>query len=266
MADFGYVRPKSVAEALKLLTEDPEAKVLAGGQSLIPTMKQRLARPSLLVDVQALDAMRGIKISDSHIRLGAFTRHAEVAAHPRIAEILPALTHLASHIAHPQVRHMGTVGGSIAHNDPGADYPAAVLGLGATIITDRRRISGDDFFIGLFETALEAGELLLQVEFPRHRRSGYCKIAHPASGLVNTGVWITRLGDGVRVAVNGATPCVFRHLDLEQRLADRFEPASLDGYQQPSQGLNADFHTNAEYRAQLVTVAVQRALTMAMQH
>ena len=148
MIDFGYVRPRSVAEAAKLLADEPEAKVLAGGQSLIPILKQRLARPSLLVDVQALDAMRGIEIDDSHVRLGAFTRHAEVAANARIAEALPALAHMARGIAHPQVRHMGTIGGSLAHNDPGADYPAAVLGLGATIVTDRRRIAADEFFTG----------------------------------------------------------------------------------------------------------------------
>lgn len=266
MIDFGYVRPRSVAEAAKLLADEPEAKVLAGGQSLIPILKQRLARPSLLVDMQALDAMRGIEIDDSRVRLGAFTRHAEVAANARIAEALPALAHMARGIAHPQVRHMGTIGGSLAHNDPGADYPAAVLGLGATIVTDRRRIAADEFFTGLFDTALAAGELLLQIEFPRHRRSGYCKIPHPASGLVNTGVWITRLGDGVRVAVNGASPCVFRHGELEQRLAAHFDPASLDDFQQPAQGLNADMHTSAEYRAQLVAVAARRALSMVLSH
>jgi carbon-monoxide dehydrogenase medium subunit len=265
MVDFAYERPTTVAHAGQLLGE-PEAKALAGGQSLIPALKQRLARPRLLVDLQDLAELRGIEVTDTHVRLGALTRHAEVTADPRIAEALPALAHMAGVIAHPQVRHMGTLGGSIAYNDPGADYPAAVLGLGATIVTDRRRIAADDFFLGLFETALAPAELILQIEFPRHRRSGYCKIAHPASGLVDTGVWITRLRDAVRVAVNGASPCVFRQAELERRLAERFDPASLEGFEQPSAGLNHDLHASAEYRANLVAVAARRALAMALQY
>jgi len=266
MVDFDYARPKSVREAVALLTNEPEAMALAGGQSLIPTLKQRLARPTLLVDVQDIDEMRGIAVSDTHVVVGAMTRHAEVAVDAHIAEALPALAHMAYGIAHPQVRHMGTMGGSVAHNDPGADYPAAVLGLGATIHTDRRRIAADAFFTGLFATALEPGELVLRIEYPRHHRSGYCKIAHPASGLVNTGAWVTRLDDGVRVVINGAAPCVFRHQELERLLAARFDPASLDGFRQPSEGLNADMHASAEYRAQLVTVTVKRALAMALSH
>ena len=265
MVDFGYARPTSLAEAARMLAE-PEAKALAGGQSLIPALKQRLARPRLLVDLQDLAEMRGIEVTDTHVRLGAFTRHAEVACDGRIADALPALAHLASVIAHPQVRHMGTLGGSIAYNDPGADYPAALLGLGATIVTDRRRIAADEFFVGLFETALAPAELIVHIEFPRHRRSGYCKMAHPASGLVDAGVWITRLPDGVRVAVNGASPCVFRQIELERRLVDRFDPVSLEGFEQPSAGLNEDLHASAQYRAHLVTVAAKRALAMALLH
>jgi len=266
MVDFDYARPASLAEALRLLRGEPEAKVLAGGQSLLPTMKQRLARPTLLVDVQGLDAMRGISVTDTHVTIGAMTRHAEVASSARVAEALPALAHMARGIAHPQVRHMGTMGGSVAHNDPGADYPAAVLGLGATLHTDRRRIAADAFFTGLFGTALEPGELLLRIEYPRHQRSGYCKLPHPASGLVTTGAWVTRLPDGVRVAINGAAPCVFRHEEAERRLLARFDPASLDGFSQSPQGLNADFHAGVEYRAQLVMVALRRALAMALTH
>ena len=265
MVDFAYARPTTLAQAGQLLAE-PEATALAGGQSLIPALKQRLARPRLLVDLQDLAELRGVEVNDTHVRLGAFTRHADVAADPRIAEALPALAHMASVIAHPQVRHMGTLGGSIAYNDPGADYPAAVLGLGATIVTDRRRIAADGFFVALFETALAPAELILQIEFPRHRRSGYCKIAHPASGLVDTGVWITRLPDAVRVAVNGASPCVFRQAELERRLAERFDPASLEGFEQPAAGLNDDLHASAAYRAHLVAVAARRALAMALQY
>lgn len=267
MVDFDYVRPRTVDEAVRRLAGDPEAKALAGGQSLLPTMKQRLARPTALVDLQGLSALRGIEITPDHVRLGAFTRHAEVVADPRIAEALPALSHLARGIAHPQVRHMGTIGGSLAHNDPGADYPAAVLGLGATIHTNRRSIEADVFFRGLFETALEPSELIVRIDFPRHASSGYHKMPHPASGLVNTGAWVTHLPDGtVRVAINGATPCVFRSAELEQRLAKRFDPASLDGWRQSATGLNADLHASSAYRAQLVTTSVRMALAMALIH
>ena len=266
MVDFAYARPATVAHASRMLADEPEATALAGGQSLIPALKQRLARPRLLVDLQDLSEMRGIEITESAVRLGAFTRHAEVAADLRIAEALPALAHMACGIAHPQVREMGTLGGSLAYNDPGSDYAAAVLGLGARIVTDRRRIAADEFFVGLFETALAPAELILQIEFPRHRRSGYCKMAHPASGLVDTGVWITRLPEAVRVAVNGASPCVFRHAELERRLAARFDPASLEDFRQSPDGLNADLHGSAEYRAHLVAVAARRALAMALRY
>jgi len=266
MVDFDYARPSRLAEAVRLLAGEPGAKALAGGQSLIPVLKQRLARPTLLVDLQALPELRGIEVAPDVVRIGAFTRHAEVASDAAIAEALPALSAMARGIAHPQVRHMGTIGGSLAHHDPGADYPAAVLGLAATVVTDRRRIPADGFFLGLFETALEPGELVLCVEFPRHRRSGYCKMPHPASGLVNAGAWVTRLPDGVRVAVNGAAPCVFRHESAERCLAGRFEPAALAALRTPAEGLNADLHASAAYRARLVDVALQRATAMALQH
>lgn len=265
MTDFDYARPARVAEAVRLLSDEPGAKALAGGQSLIPMLKQRLARPTLLVDLQSLPELRGIEVTQDLVRVGAFTRHAEVARNAAVAEALPALAAMANGIAHPQVRHMGTIGGSLAHNDPGADYPAAVLGLGATVVTDRRRIDGDAFFRGLFETALEPGELVLQLEFPRHRRSGYCKMPHPASGLVNAGAWVTRLADGVRVAINGAAPCVYRHEAIERRLAARFDTDALNGFRTDAAGLNADMHASAAYRAHLVDVAVRRALAMALQ-
>ena len=265
MADFRYLRPKTLDEALRVLADEPEAKVLAGGQSLLPAMKQRLARPPLLVDLQGLAELRGLEVDDHCVRLGAFTRHFEVADSTRVAEALPALAHMARGIAHPQVRHMGTIGGSIAHNDPGADYPAAVLGLGATLHTNRRAIAADDFFKGLFDTALAPGELLVRIDFPRHEASGYHKMPHPASGLVNTGAWVTRLPDGaVRVAVNGAAPCVFRCEEAERLLADRFELVALDDWRPLAEGLNADLHASAAYRAQLMAVSVHRALAMAL--
>jgi carbon-monoxide dehydrogenase medium subunit len=263
--DFDYARPASLAQAQALLASDPEAKPLAGGQTLIPTLKQRLAHPPLLVDLQGLPELRGIEVADGFVTVGAMTRHAETASHPQLAARIPALAFLASGIAHPQVRHVGTMGGSISNNDPAADYPAALVGLGAQVQTTRRAIAADAFFTGLFSTALEPGELVLRVRFPVPLRAGYCKIANPASGYVTTGCFIAHFGDaGVRVAVNGAGPCVFRHRELEQSLARDFSPAALAGFRQDAQGLNSDLHASAEYRAQVVAVAARRALAMAL--
>lgn len=265
MVDFDYVRPRTLAEAVALLAGNPEARPLAGGQTLLPTLKQRLARPTLLVDLQALPELRGIEVGADFVSVGAMTRHAETAAHPGIARVLPALAFLAGGIAHPQVRHVGTMGGSIANNDPAADYPAALLGLGAEVQTTRRRIAADDFFTGLFGTALDAAELVLRVRFPVPLRAGYCKLANPASGYVTAGCFIADFGAGrVRVAVNGAGPCVFRQRELEQALGADFSPAALAGFRQDPQGLNTDLHASAAYRAQLVAVAARRALAMAL--
>lgn len=265
MFDFAYERPDNLAHALELLATDPEAKPLAGGQTLIPTLKQRLARPSRLVDLQALAELRGIVVDDAFVTVGAMTRHAETASHERLAAAIPALAFLASGIAHPQVRHVGTMGGSISNNDPAADYPGALVGLGAVVQTTRREIAADDFFTGLFSTALEPGELVLRVRFPIPLRAGYHKIPNPASGYVTAGCFIADFGDaGVRVAINGAGPCVFRQRELEQRLARDFSPAALEGFSLPPEGLNADLHASAAYRAQLALVAAQRALTMAL--
>ncbi len=265
MVDFDYERPRSLAEALALLATHPEAKPMAGGQTLLPTLKQRLARPTLLVDLQAIPELRGIEVGEDTVTVGAMTRHAETATHPGIVAAIPALAFLAGGIAHPQVRHVGTMGGSISNNDPAADYPAALLALGAEVQTSRRRIAADDFFTGLFSTALEPGELVLRVRLPVPLRAGYCKIANIASGYVTTGCFIADFGGGrVRVAVNGAGPCVFRQRDLEQALGADFSAAALAGFRQPPEGLNADLHASAAYRAQLVAVAAKRALAMAL--
>lgn len=265
MVDFDYARPATLAEALALLKAHPEAKPFAGGQTLLPTLKQRLARPTLLVDLQAIAELRGIEVGRDTVTVGAMTRHYETASHPGLAAAIPALAFLASGIAHPQVRHLGTMGGSISNNDPAADYPGALVGLGAEVETSARRIAADDFFTGLFSTALEPGELVLRIRFPIPRRAGYCKIANIASGYVTTGCFVADFGGGrVRVAVNGAGPCVFRQRQLEQALAREFSPAALDGFRQDPQGLNADLHASAAYRAQLVGVAARRALNMAL--
>jgi carbon-monoxide dehydrogenase medium subunit len=265
MFDFDYARPASLREALGLLESDPEARPLAGGQTLIPTLKQRLARPTRLVDLQGLPELRGIEVGAGLVTVGAMTRHAETASHEGLAQAIPALAFLAAGIAHPQVRHLGTMGGSISNNDPAADYPAALLGLGAQVHTTRRQIPADDFFTGLFSTALEPGELVLRVRFPVPLRAGYCKIANPASGYVTAGCFIADFGDaGVRVAINGAGPCVFRQRELEQALARDFSPAALAGFRLGAEGLNADLHASAAYRAQLAAVAARRALAMAL--
>ena len=266
MVDFDYARPRTLDEALSLLAAHPEARPLAGGQTLLPTLKQRLARPTLLVDLQALPELRGITIDDRTVTVGAMTRHAETASHTGLAAAIPALAFLAAGIAHPQVRHMGTMGGSISNNDPAADYPGALLGLGATVETNRRVIGADAFFTGLFSTALEPGELVLRIRFPRPRRAGYCKLANPASGYVTTGCFIAETAPGaVRAAVNGAGPCVFRLGALEQALAADFSPAALAGFRADARGLNSDLHATAAYRAQLIGVAARRALSMAVQ-
>jgi aerobic carbon-monoxide dehydrogenase medium subunit len=263
--DFDYARPASLAQALDLLASDPEARPLAGGQTLIPTMKQRLARPTLLVDLQGLTELRGIEVSAEFVTVGAMTRHAETAGHPQLAAAVPALAFLASGIAHPQVRHVGTMGGSISNNDPAADYPGALVGLGAHVQTTRREIPADAFFTGLFSTALEPGELVLRVRFPIPLRAGYCKNANPASGYVTAGCFIADFGPaGVRVAVNGAGPCVFRLPELERKLAEDFSAAALAGFRLAPRGLNSDLHASAAYRAQLVGVAARRALDMAL--
>ncbi len=261
---FDYVRPKSLDEAIGILQADPEAKALAGGQTLIPTLKQRLARPSTLVDLRGLAELRGIVVDDLAVTVGAMTRHVETATSPEIRAAIPALSYLASGIAHPQVRHMGTMGGSISNNDPAADYPAALVGLGAEVETTQRRIPADDFFTGLFSTALEPGELVLRIRFPRPARAGYCKIASQASGYVTTGCFIAETLEGVRVAVNGAGPCVFRQPDFEAALADNFALTALDGLRQEAKGLNNDMHASAAYRAHLVGVAAKRALQQAL--
>lgn len=264
LPDFDYRRPATLAEALAILSADPQARALAGGQTLLPTLKQRLARPSVLVDLQDIPELRGVKVTADAVEIGAMTRHHVTETDPAIRTAIPALSHLASGIAHPQVRHLGTMGGSVANNDPAADYPAAVLALNATIRTNRREIAADDFFTGLFSTALEPGELILSFRFPIPRRAGYHKFPNAASGHVTVGAFVVDTGAGVRVAVNGAGPCVYRQTDAEARLAACFVPAALEGFAQNPQGLNTDLHATPAYRAQLVGVAIARALDFAL--
>ncbi|MDX1433904.1 MAG: xanthine dehydrogenase family protein subunit M [Gammaproteobacteria bacterium] len=264
MYSFEYQRPKSVKDAVAALGKCEDGKFLAGGMTLIPTLKQRLAQPSDLIDLQGVEGLAGIRKEKGALVVGAMTTHAAVAASDEVRKSIPALAHLASVIGDAQVRHRGTIGGSIANADPAADYPAAVLGLGATIQTDKRSIAADDFFTGLFETALGEDELITAVHFPVPKRAGYSKFPNPASRYAVVGVMVAETADGVRVAVTGAGPSAFRVADMERALGAEFAPDSVASTKVPANGLNSDIHASAEYRAHLVTVMAKRAVAAAL--
>jgi carbon-monoxide dehydrogenase medium subunit len=260
MYSFHYQRATSIEQARERLQAQPGARLLAGGQSLVASMKLRLADPAELVDLGGIASLAGIRVDGRTVTIGAMTRHAEVAASADLKRALPSLAALAGGIADRMVRNMGTLGGSVANNDPAADYPSAVLALDATVITDRRRIAADAFFLGMFQTALEPDELITAIEFKVPRRAAYVKYRHPASRYAIVGVYVADFGTGVRVAVTGAGPGVFRIPDMERALGGKFAPESVAGIQIPSEGLNADIHAGAEYRAEMVTVMATRAV------
>jgi aerobic carbon-monoxide dehydrogenase medium subunit len=264
MYDFAYHRPSSVRQAVNLLAKVPDAKLLAGGQTLIPTMKQRLANPANLIDLSLVKELAGIELKGRSLDIGAMTRHADVANSAEVQANLPALGALAGKIGDPHVRHLGTIGGSVANNDPNADYPAAVLGSGATIITNKRKIAADAFFTGLFETALEADEIITKVSFPLVKKAAYVKFPNPASRYALVGVFVSKRGSDLRVAVTGAGAAgVFRLKAFEEALAKRFAAKSLDGLTVPAEGLSSDIHGSAEYRAHLIGVLARRAVVAA---
>jgi aerobic carbon-monoxide dehydrogenase medium subunit len=263
MYNFDYQRPQSVADASKAIAGKDEAKLLAGGMTLIPTLKQRLAKPSDLVDLGRIAELKGIKRDGNAIVIGAMTRHAEVASSDAVKSAIPALAQLAGGIGDPQVRNRGTIGGSLANNDPAADYPAAVLGLNATVITNKRRIAADDFFKGMFETALGQDEIITAVSFPVAEKAGYSKFPNPASRYAIVGVFVARTGGQVRVAVTGAGPSVFHQKEMEAALSRSFTPDAVANVKQSASGLNSDIHASAEYRAHLVTVMAKRAVAAA---
>jgi aerobic carbon-monoxide dehydrogenase medium subunit len=261
MYAFTFHRPQTVRQAAGLLGKNEEAKLLAGGHSLLPTMKLRLAGPPQLVDLSLIEGMSGIEESGRSITIGAMARHNDVANSPVVQKAIPALAHLASMIGDPAVRHMGTIGGSIANNDPNADYPAACLGLGATIITNKRRVKADDFFTGMFSTALEPGEIITKVSFPIPKKAAYQKFKNQASRFALVGVFVSKRGSENRVAVTGAgSNGVFRVKSFEEALKKRFAPKSLEGMSIPADGMNSDIHGSAEYRAHLVGVLTRRAV------
>ncbi|MCB1546291.1 MAG: FAD binding domain-containing protein [Hyphomicrobiaceae bacterium] len=263
MYGFSYQRPRSIADAVAALASE-EARPLAGGQTLIPTLKQRLARHETLVDLSGLAELKGVHTDGKAVGIGAMTTHAAVAASAEVRAAIPALAALAEAIGDPQVRNAGTIGGSLANNDPAADYPAAVLALGATIVTNKRNIAADDYFTGLFSTALEPGELITAVGFPVPRRAGYAKMAQRASRYALVGVFVAETTAGVRVAVTGAGGSgVYRSKELEAALASNFAAAALSGVTVPAGDLLSDLHASAEYRAALIPVIAERALVAA---
>jgi carbon-monoxide dehydrogenase medium subunit len=264
MYEFAYRRPESLAELRVLLKSDEESVVLAGGQTLIPTLKQRLASPDAIVDLKGIAGIDAIEIVDHELVIGALARHASVAASPLVQQTIPALATLADGIGDPQVRNRGTIGGSIANNDPAADYPAGLLGLGAKVRTTERIVAADDFFTALFTTDLEPGEIVTSVAFPMPRRAAYVKFPNPASRYAIVGVFVADFPTQVRVAVTGAGPCVFRWRAAEEALGRHFAPGALDGLSVPASGLNADLHADASYRAHLVPVMTKRAIVQAL--
>ncbi|MBI2509544.1 MAG: xanthine dehydrogenase family protein subunit M [Betaproteobacteria bacterium] len=264
MRAFDYHRPSTLKQAVSLLRKLENAQALAGGQSLIPALKMRLASPAALVDLGAIEELRGIRLDGGVLTIGAAARHAEVAAAKDAAISIPALAKLAGGIGDGQVRNLGTLGGALANNDPAADYPAAVLGLGATVNTSKRTIAADRFFTGLYETALKPGEIITSVAFPLPRRAAYVKFRQPASRFAIVGVFVSEGAGSVRVAVTGAAGCVFRAKAMEKKLVENFSPDAITKVKMSPEGLNSDIHASAEYRAHLVTVLAQRAVAAAI--
>jgi len=264
MYAFTFHRASGLRQAGNMLAKLDDPKLLAGGQTLLPTMKQRLASPANLIDLNQIEGMSGIELKGRSLTIGAMTRHYEVATSPVVQEAIPALAYLAGLIGDPAVRHRGTIGGSVANNDPNADYPAACLGLGATIITSKRRIAADDFFKGLFETALEADEIITKISFPVPKKAGYYKFRNQASRFALVGVFVSKRSSEIRVAVTGAGGNgVFRVTSFEEALKKRFSAKSLDGLTVPADGLAGDIHGSSEYRAHLIGVCAKRALEAA---
>jgi carbon-monoxide dehydrogenase medium subunit len=260
MYEFEYRSPRSLAEATAAIEAAEDGKLLAGGMTLIPTLKQRLARPSTLVDLGRIGGLAYVRRDGEAVVIGALTTHAAVAASEIVRQAIPGLATLAGGIGDPAVRHRGTIGGSISNNDPAADYPAALVALGARVATTTRQLAAEDFFTGLFETALEPSEIVTGVSFPIPERSAYQKFRNPASRYAVVGVYVAKFGDGVRVAVTGAGPGVFRLPAFEAALQASFRPEAVAGLAVEADGLNADIHASAEYRAHLVTVMAKRAV------
>jgi len=263
MSPFNFHAPASAGDAAKLFKTSADPKFVAGGQSLLPTIRMGLAAPSDLIDLHGMADLAGIKVAGNVISIGAMTSHAAVAESAEVRRLIPALAALAGGIGDRQVRNLGTIGGSLANSDPAACYPAGVLGLGATINTDRRKIAADDFFKGLFTTALEEGELITSVDFPVPEKAAYLKFKNPASRFAIVGVFVGKSEAGVRVAVTGAGACAFRVKAMEDALKANFSADAIKSIKVPATDLNRDLHATPEYRAQLVSVLARRAVAAA---
>lgn len=261
---MSYHRPASIAEAAELMAGDSEARLLAGGQTVLPAMQLGLLAPSAFIDLGGIGELQGIRSDRDTVTVGAMTTHAAVAASQDVRARIPALAELAAGIGDRQVRNRGTLGGSLANSDPAADYPAAVLGLHATIQTNLRRIAADDFWKGLLETALRGGEVITAVIFPVPEKAAYVKFRQPASRFALVGVFVAHTSKGVRVAVTGAGVCAFRVRALEDALAGKFAPESCAGITVPATGLNTDIHASAEYRAHLIPILARRCVQKAL--
>jgi aerobic carbon-monoxide dehydrogenase medium subunit len=263
MYQFNYHKASSLSDATSAAAKSSDARLLAGGQTLIASMKLRLVSPADVIDLSGVPELKGIKVDGGNLTIGAVTRHAEVASSKEVQQSIPALARLAAMIGDRMVRNMGTLGGSVANSDPAADYPAAVLGLGATINTNKRKIAGDDFFKGVFETALQPGEIIASITFPIPKRAGYVKFRNPASRYAIVGVFVAE-SNGVRVAVTGAGPCAFRVPEMEKALSAKLAPDAIANVKVSANGLNSDIHASAEYRAHLVNVIARRAVEQAV--
>ena len=264
MYEFTYHRPETLDKAVALIGDGSDTKILSGGMTLLPTMKQRLTSPAHHVDMHGVHGLKGIHLEGSNLVIGAMTTHADVANSDVVKQAIPGLAKLAGGIGDPHVRNRGTIGGSVANNDPAADYPAACLALGATIVTNKRKISADDFFKGMFETALEDNEIITKVVFPVPARAGYAKFRNPASRYALVGVFVAKKGGEVRAAVTGAgSNGVFRCGPVEAALTAKFNAKMLDTVKIPATGINADMHADAAYRAHLIVVMAKRAVMAA---
>jgi len=263
MYDFAYSKPASVADAVRALGADDESKAIAGGQTFIPVLKARLNKPSQIIDLNGL-GLAGITATPTLITIAAMTHHNDIMTNADIKACIPGLTKMAGWIGDTQVRHRGTMGGSLANNDPSACYPAALLALGGTVVTDRRRIHADDYFQGMFTTALEQDELITAIEFPVPEKSNYEKFRNPASRYAMVGVFVARGPAGVRVAITGAgQDGVFRHTAMEEALTQNWSPEAVRNIVTPADGLNGDIHASPEYRAHLIGVMARRAIAAA---
>ncbi len=263
MYDFTYKKAGSIDDATAAHGAAEEARYMSGGMTLLPTLKLRLDQPSDVIDLAGIDGLAGISVDGSTVTIGGMTRHAAVAASAEVQEAIPALAKLAGGIGDPHVRYRGTIGGSIANNDPAADYPAAIVALGATVKTNKREIAGNDFFTAMFETALEEGEIVTAVSFPVPEKAAYMKFPNPASRYAIVGVFVAQGSGGPRVAVTGAGACVFRVAEMEQALAGNFSPDAVADLSISDGDLNSDIHASAEYRAHLVTIMAKRAVAEA---